>query len=231
MQPSELANLYCYAAESSTIDRLLAEGQTDLVTSMYDTHRYIDDMLGFHPIPWEKFDYGMTHVQINAAPHEAVFLGMKINTSGSFVRLSLQPKGAGWKWKPQRYIQWSSVHTKYTKNFLMKGLAVRAGVITNTMESFKEAITYYAEGLAARGFHSTTLQNSWNSYLQDWKGYPTCRRSFGSGFPSSCAICSGTREPRQQEVLPDPEQGSQSRTVHQGCSFVACTPSTSCCRA
>ena len=130
-------------------------------------------MLGFQPIPWDQFDYGMTHVQTNPAPHEAVFLGMKVNTAGPFVRLSLHPKGAGWKWKPQRYIQWNSVHTPYTKNFLMKGLAVRAGVITNTMENFKEAITYYAEGLAARGFHSSALQNSWNSYLQDYsKGYP-----------------------------------------------------------
>ena len=66
----------------------------------------------------------MTHVQTNSTPHEAVFLGMKVNTAASFVRLTLQPKGAGCKWKPQRYIQWSSVHAKYTKHFLMKGLAV-----------------------------------------------------------------------------------------------------------
>ena len=181
---SELANLYCYAVESITIDQLLVEGHTDLVKSIYDTFRFIDDMLGFQPIPWDRFDYGMTHVKTNSAPHEAVFLGMKVNTSASSVRLSLQPKGAGWKWKPQRYIQWSSVHTKYTKNFLMKGLAVRAGVITNTMEGFQEAISYYSEGLAARGFHASALQTSWDSYLQEyWKGYPQLQTEFRQWFP------------------------------------------------
>ena len=54
---SELV-LYAHTMESSTIDRLLTEGQTDPVKSMHGTFRFIDDMLGFQLVPWDKFDYG-----------------------------------------------------------------------------------------------------------------------------------------------------------------------------
>jgi len=86
---SELANLYCYAVESSAFDRMLANGEFDLVKSIYNTSRFIDDMLGFSPVPWDRFDYGMEHARTNPSPTEAVFLGMKIDTSGEFVKLSL----------------------------------------------------------------------------------------------------------------------------------------------
>ena len=72
---SELANLYCYAIESSAIDTMLSK-------SLYNTYRFIDDMLGFQPVPWGRFDYRMEHARTNSSPTEAVFLGMKVNTWG-----------------------------------------------------------------------------------------------------------------------------------------------------
>ena len=101
---SELANLYCYSVESRTIDTLLAQGATATVKSLYHTFRYIDDILGFGANQLHLFPYNMEHRCTNDNPHEAVFLGMAINTNGDFVKLKLQPKGAGWKWTPQRYV-------------------------------------------------------------------------------------------------------------------------------
>ena len=121
---SELANMCCYAVESTSIDQLLSEGNAVIVHSIYHTSRYIDDMVGFSPVPWERFNYGMGHVATDNSPTEAVLLGMRINTGGDFVHLSLHPKGAGWKWKPLRYIQWNSVNTKYPKTYFMKELAI-----------------------------------------------------------------------------------------------------------
>jgi len=41
------------------------------------------------------------------------------------------------------------------------------------MQSFREAIRYYAEGLAARGFHANALRQSWFAYLRKrWHGHP-----------------------------------------------------------
>ena len=123
--------MYCYSVESGVIDLLLANGSEDTARSFYHTFRYIDDILGFGISHLHLLDYQMEYKQTNANSQIAVFLGMKIATAGDFVQLSLEPKGAGWKWKPQRYVEWSSIHTLDTKRMLMKGLLVRAGTITN----------------------------------------------------------------------------------------------------
>ena len=167
---AELANLYCYSVESATIDALLQNGQEDLVRSTYHTVRYIDDILGFGNALTHCFDYQMEHKQTNDQPHTAVFLGMRITTSGDFVQLSHEPKGAGWKWKPQRYVEWASIHTKDTKRMILKGLLVRSGTITNTMAAFKDSVRYIIDGLYARGFTRRALTDSFESYMKDYWG-------------------------------------------------------------
>ena len=68
----------------------------------------------------------------------------------------------------------------------MKGLSVRAWLITNTMEGFKDAISYYSEGLAARGFHASALQTPWDSYLKDsWKWHPHLQTELRQWFPEN----------------------------------------------
>ena len=108
---SELANLYCYSVESTTIDRCIEQGAHNVAKSMFHRWRYIDDILGFGEQNWQILDYGMEHKKTNDSHMRAVFLGMSIDTSGDYVRLALEPKGVAWKWKPQRYLNWSSVHT------------------------------------------------------------------------------------------------------------------------
>ena len=170
---SELANLYCYSVESQTIDNLLAQGSVSLVKSMYHTFRYIDDILSFGTNNLHLFPYNMEHRQTNDKATQAVFLGMLIDTSGDFVKLKLQPKGAGWKWVPQRYVEWTSVHTDATKNHLLKGLLVRAGTVTNTLAAFHEAVEYYVQGLFARGFTRRALHHAFQSYIHDyWNPFP-----------------------------------------------------------
>jgi hypothetical protein len=170
---AELANLYCYSVESAVIDKLLAAGRTDVAQSMYHTFRYIDDILGFGHPHWELLNYGMEHRRTSEDRRKAVFLGMSIDTSGDFIMLRMEPKGAGWKWKPQRYVDWSSVHTRATKKFLLKGLLVRAGTVTNTLAAFKDAVEYFLEGLIARNFGKRDLTHSMESYLQDyWSEFP-----------------------------------------------------------
>lgn len=182
---SELANLYCYSVESQTIDQLLAQGSLNVVKSMYHTFRYIDDILCFGQNMLHLFPYNMEHRRTNDNPQQAVFLGMSIDTSGDFVKLKLQPKGAGWKWVPQRYVEWNSVHTDATKNHLLKGLLVRAGTVTNTMAAFHEAVEYYVQGLFARGFTRRAMHLSFQSYIQDyWKPYPNQQAELSKWFQS-----------------------------------------------
>ena len=150
----------------------LKHGQRDLVRSLFHTFRYIDDILGFGRPQWQLFDYGMEHKRTNEDCHSAVFLGMRVDTKGDFVKLSLEPKGAGWRWKPQRYVEWSSIHTRDTKRLLLKGLLVRAGNITNTLPAFHEAISYFVEGLHARGFSQSAMLDSLESYIKHyWSAY------------------------------------------------------------
>ena len=180
---SELANLYCYSVESATIDQLIAQNAMDVVKSLYHTFRFIDDILSFGKKQLHLFDYGMEHRQTNEDAHHAVFLGMAIDTSGDFVQLKMQPKGAGWKWVPQRYVEWTSVHTSATKNFMLKGLLVRAGTITNTLPAFHEAIEYYVQGLHARGFTRKALHNGFQSYIHDhWNAFPHQQHELSNWF-------------------------------------------------
>ena len=170
---SELANLYCYSVESQTIDHLLTQGSLNTVKSMYHIFRYIDDILCFGQNLLHLFPYNMEHRRTNDTPQQAVFLGMSIDTSGDFVKLKLQPKGAGWKWVPQRYVEWNSVHTDATKNHLLKGLLVRAGTVTNTLSAFHEAVDYYVQGLFARGFTRRAMHHAFQSYIHDyWNPFP-----------------------------------------------------------
>jgi len=132
-------------------------------------------MLEYGPVPWDRFDYGLGHARPNLSP-KAVFLGMKIDSPGGIC----QAQVCGWKWWPQRYIQWSSVHTVVHQGV---SLANRAGTITNTMQSFRKAIRYYAAGLAARGFHANALRQSSFAYLrQRWRGHPHLRHEYEQWF-------------------------------------------------
>lgn len=170
---AELANLYCYSVESATIDKLIESGNEHIARSLYHTMRYIDDILGFGEPQWQLFDYQMEHKKTSENAHSVVFLGMRITTTGDYVQLTMEPKGAAWKWKPQRYVEWSSIHTKDTRRMLLKGLLVRAGTITNSMPAFKEAVSYYVNGLYVRGFQRRALMDSFESYMKDyWTAFP-----------------------------------------------------------
>ena len=185
---AELANLYCYSVESAAIDRLLAAGRKDVAQSMYHTFRYIDDILGFGRPHWDLLNYGMEHRCTSEGRNKAVFLGMSIETSSDFVLLRMEPKGAGWKWKPQRYVEWSSVHTRASKKFLLKGLLVRAGTVTNTLAAFKDAVEYFIEGLIARNATKRDLIQSMESYLQDyWSEFPDQARQLRKWFHQKMA--------------------------------------------
>ena len=125
----------------------------------------------------------MEHRRTNEKQHEAEFLGMLINTEGDSVKLRLKPKGAGWCWKPQRYVEWSSIHTSHTKKFLLKGLLVRAGTVTNTTEAFHEAVEYFVQGLHARSFQEHSLKHSFESYLHDyWSALPNLANDLRTWF-------------------------------------------------
>ena len=84
---------------------------------------------------------------------------------------------------PQRYVEWSSVHTAATKNFLLKGLLVRASTVTNTTANFHVAVEYYVQGLHARGFSRRAMHDAFQSYIQDyWKAYPNQQQELSRWF-------------------------------------------------
>ena len=85
----------------------------------------------------------MEHKETTRLDGSVIFLGMKISEQ---YLLEQQPKGAGWAWRPQKYLEVTSTHThfySYTKRSMFKGLCVRAGRITSTREAFKEAVQQY----------------------------------------------------------------------------------------
>ena len=208
---SELANLYCYFVESTTIDRLIAQGAMETAKSFYHTFRYIDDILGFGANQLQLLPYNMEHRRTNDNPKEAVFLGMSIDTNGDFVKLKLQPKGAGRKWTPQRYVEWSSVHTAATKKFLLKGLLVRASTVTNTTPNFHVAVKYYVQGLFARGFSRRAMHDAFQSYIHDyWKAYPNQQRELSKWFQGllSRTFGNNTAPPKGPTIAQTTSQGT-----------------------
>ncbi len=170
---AELANLYCYVKESHFIDSLLQQGREEDAKSWFHTWRYIDDLCGFgdRGQMWQEITYGMEHVEtteIRYSPSDCksqvVFLGMKIVSNSEGISLSVQPKGDGWAWLPQRFIDYSSCHTHYTKWYLFHGLLVRALTICSSQENFMKAAIHYAQGLIACGFPHKALRRSWNTF-------------------------------------------------------------------
>ena len=162
---SELANVFCYSVESSFIDSLLEKNKWNEARMWANTWRYIDDILGFGDRLWEIFNYGMEHKDTSLVAHnEVVFLGMHVKRTQRDLLLEVWQKGTGWQWKPQRFIDFTSCHTPWTKKFLLKSLLVRAATICSTTASFKRAVEHYVQGLLLRGCGLNHLQQSWDSF-------------------------------------------------------------------
>ena len=100
---------------------MLEENKLKEAQTWLNTWRCIDDMHGFGNKPWDDIDYGMSHIDTTDVPYnpltqisESIFLGMRTIAHPSGIQLSVEPKGKGWRWIPQRFIEFSSCHTHYT---------------------------------------------------------------------------------------------------------------------
>ena len=173
---AELANLYCYAVEAEFIDHLIENNCLDEAKKWFFTWRYIDDLCGFgdRGQSWDQLRYGMDHVDTTDSPYNVqnkssmtVFLGMKITTNADGIWTSVQPKGVGWKWIPQRFMEYGSCHTHYTKWYMLKGLLIRALTICNNQPDFMKAVIYYTQGLISRGFPASALRRAWRKFMYD----------------------------------------------------------------
>ena len=96
-----------------------------------------------------------------------VFLGMKIITNTDGILTTVQPKEVGWKWTPQRFIEYGSCHTHYTKCYMLKGLLIRTLTICNSQADFMKAVIYYTQGLISRGYPANALCRAWRKFLHD----------------------------------------------------------------
>ena len=168
---AEIANLYCYTIESQYIDKLISQGKLKEAQSWLNTWRFIDDMFGFGHRSWDEIDYEMSHVDTTDVPYssltqtsETVFLGMRAISDPRGIHLSVEPKGKGWRWIPQRFIEFSSCHTHYTREHMFLSLLTRASTLTNSADNFFKAATEYAQGLIARGFNVSSLKKSWRKF-------------------------------------------------------------------
>ena len=111
-----------------------------------------------------------------------VFLGMKILTNSDGIWTSVQPKGVGWKWIPQRFIEHNSCHTHYTKWYMLKGLLIRALTICNNQSDFMTAVIYYTQGLISRGFPVSALRRAWRKFVYDKILAPATRKTPTADF-------------------------------------------------
>ena len=130
-------------------------------------------MLGFSEKYWDATDYGMEQRETTDTRHTAddlnstaVFLRMKIRSTPTDICSSIQPKGEAWLWLPQRFIDYHSCHTHYTKRYMFYGLLIRSLTICNHMSDFQNVVIHYAQGLIARGFPAAPLRKSWHRFLQ-----------------------------------------------------------------
>ena len=173
---AELANLYWYAVEAGFIDHLIENNRLDEARKWFFTWRYIDDLCGFgdRGQNWDQLRYGMDHEDTTDSPYNVqtkssmtVFLGMKITTNADGIWTSVQPKGVGWKWIPQRFIEYGSCHTHYTKWYMLKGLLIRALTICNNQPDFMKAVIYLTQGLISRGFRASALRRVWRKFMYD----------------------------------------------------------------
>ena len=96
-----------------------------------------------------------------------VLLGIKILTNSDGIWTAVQPKGVGWKWIPQRFIDYNSCHTHYTKWYMLKGLLIRALTICNNQSEFIKAVIYYTKGLISTGFLVSALRRAWHNFIYD----------------------------------------------------------------
>ena len=166
-----------------------------------NTWRYIDDLFGFGDRRWDALNYGMEHKDTSLIAHkEVVFLGMHVKRGQSNLLLEVWQKGTGWQWKPQRFIEYTSCHTPWTKKFLLKSLLVRAATICSTTAGFKRAVEHYVQGLLARGCATSHLQKSWDSFASSrLKNRWTMRNELSAWFRR---LISGNKvqPPSQQAV-------------------------------
>ena len=96
-----------------------------------------------------------------------VFMGMKILTNSDGIWASVQPKGVGWKWIRQLFIEYNLCHTQYNKWYMLKGLLIRALAICNNQCDFMKAVIYYTQGLISRGFLVSALRRAWRKFVYD----------------------------------------------------------------
>jgi len=152
---------------------------------------YIDDLCGFRDRGdmWQEISYGMEHVETTDIrfstldqKSQVVMLGMKVVSEPNGITLSVQPKGDGWAWLPQRFIDFSSCHTHYTKWYLFHGLLVRALTICSSEEEFFKAVIHYAQGLIVRGFPASSLRRSWNAFAYSKIQNKLARRNLTQKF-------------------------------------------------
>ena len=186
---AEIANLYCYTIESQYIDKLIAANKIKEARDWLNTWRYIDDMKGFGSRPWDEIDYGMSHLDTTDRPYdpltqtsESVFLGMRTISHPSGIQLSVEPKGKGWRWIPQRFIEFSSCHTHYTREHMFLSLLIRATTLSNSSDNFFKAATEYAQGLIARGFNAAALKKSWRKFCYSRSNDPILRKDLTKRF-------------------------------------------------
>ena len=173
---AELANVYCCAVEAEYIDSLIENNHLDEAKRWFFTWRYIDDLCGFgdRGQSWSQLKHGMAHEDTTDYPYTlqkkssmAVFLGMMIISNHDGIWTSVQPKGVGWKWIPQRFIAYGSCHTHYTKWYMLKGLLIRALTMCNNQADFMKVVIYYTQGLISRGFPCSALRRAWHKFPYD----------------------------------------------------------------
>ena len=198
---AELANLYCYVKESTFIDSLINSGKLQEAKEWFHTWRYIDDLCGFgnRDDKWQQIQYGMEHIDTtekrptpDSNHSQVVFLGMRIESKPEGIFTSVQPKGMGWSWLPNKFIEYSSCHTHYTKWYMLKGLLIRALTICNNQNDFLRAAIHYTQGLISRGFPAKTLWRAWRKFSCEKIDHPSARRNLTNHFRTWLDGCCGS---------------------------------------
>ena len=89
---------------------------------------------------------------------------MRIRTDPTGIHLTSEPKGRGWRWRPQSFIEFASCHTHYTKWYIYSSQLIRTSTITNSADAFFDGAIREAEALILRGFNKNALNRAWTKH-------------------------------------------------------------------
>ena len=174
-----LANLYCYVAEASYVDGLVAAGELTKAMDLATNRRFVDDLLWTAAHDWPVDLYPHLVLSNTVRPDGSVVcLGVHISRWGNSgrIRMRVFDKEDDLKMPIIRYPHARSAVPGHQIAGVFKGQLVRHKTVCNNLRDFKDAVRALTFRMASRGHHGRKFVRSWHTFLRDYWDEETVHR-------------------------------------------------------